>query len=77
MNGRVLTDSEQQFYTYCLNERAAVEFAKHITLPENASHELIENCVALILLRAKEAVSGRVDVEYIGGCRRDHLRREQ
>jgi len=77
MVGRVLTNTEQQFFNFCMDERQAIEFAKLVTLPENASHELIENCVALILLRAKEAVSGRTDVLYVGGQRRDHLRREQ
>jgi hypothetical protein len=71
MIGRVLSSTEQQFYNYCLNERQAVEFAKLVTLPENASHELIENCVALLLLHAKEAVSGRGEIEYIGGRRCD------
>ena len=69
--GRVLNDCEQQFFNYLGSERQAIEFAKHITLPENAPHELIENCVALILLRAKEAVSGRTEIVYVTGQRRD------
>ncbi len=77
MIGRVLSSTEQQFFNYLMNERQAIEFAKLVTLPNNASYEMIENVVAMILLRAKESVSGRTDVEYIGGERRDHLRREQ
>jgi hypothetical protein len=71
MIGRLLTSTEQQFFAYCENERQAIEFAKHVTLPENASFELVENSVAMILLRAREAISGRTDIEYIGGQRRD------
>jgi hypothetical protein len=71
MIGRLLTSTEQQFFAYCENERQAIEFAKHVTLPENASFELVENSVAMILLCAREAISGRTDIEYIGGQRRD------
>jgi hypothetical protein len=71
MTGRVLTSTEQQFFAYCQNERQAIEFAKHVTLPENASFELVENSVAMILLRAKESIDGHTSVEYICGQRRD------
>jgi hypothetical protein len=71
MTGRILTRTEQQLYAYLENERQAIEMAKHITLPEHASYELIENSVAMILLRAKESIDGRTEVEYIGGQRRD------
>jgi hypothetical protein len=77
MTGRVLTNTEQQLYNYCMNERQAIEFAKYLTLPDHASFDLIENAVAFALVRAKEAVSGRTEIEYIGGQRRDHLRRNQ
>lgn len=72
--GRPLTRTEEQLYAYCMNERQAVEFAKFITLPENASFELIENSVAMLLVRVKEAADGRTEVEYVSGLRRDTLR---
>ena len=67
MIGRLLTSTEQQFFAYCENERQAIEFAKHVTLPENASFELVENSVAMILLRAKESRDGCTEVEYVSG----------
>lgn len=74
MTGRVLTDTEQQLLTYLDNEWQAVEFAKHITLPPNASYELIENSVTLLLVQVKEAADGPSRVEYICGHRRDRYR---
>ena len=71
MIGRLLTNTEQQFLAYCENERQAIEFAKHVTLPENAPFELVENSVAMILLRAKESIDGHTAVEYVCGQRRD------
>lgn len=72
--GRPLTRTEEQLYNYCMNERQAVEFAKFIMLPENASFELIENSVAMLLVRVKEAADGRTEIEYVSGQRRDTLR---
>ena len=72
--GRPLTRTEEQLYNYCMNERQAIEFAKYITLPENASFELIENSVAMLLVRVKEAADGHTEIEYVSGQRRDTLR---
>ncbi|MFZ0732189.1 MAG: hypothetical protein WAM79_07690 [Candidatus Sulfotelmatobacter sp.] len=72
--GRPLTRTEEQLYNYCMNERQAVQFAKFIMLPENASFELIENSVAMLLVRVKEAADGRTEIEYVSGQRRDTLR---
>ena len=72
--GRPLTRTEEQLYNYCMNERQAIEFAKYITLPENASFELIESSVAMLLVRVKEAADGRTEIEYVSGVRRDILR---
>lgn len=77
MIGRTLTRTEIQLFAYCENERQAIEFAKHLTLPDNASYELIENSVAMLLVQVKEAADGHTDVQYISGQRRDHLRRKQ
>jgi len=77
MIGRVLSSTEQQFFNYCMNERQAVEFAKLVDLPPNASYELIENTVIMLLVKVKEAADGPSQIEIIGGHRRDHLRREQ
>ena len=77
MIGKVLSSTEMQFYNFCMNERQAIEFAKLVTLPENASYEYIENVVAMILVRAKEATDGRTDVEYVCGQRRDRWRKTQ
>jgi hypothetical protein len=75
MTGRILTRTEQQLFNYLMDERQAVEMAKHLSLPPNASYELIENSVALMLVCAKEAADGyTVQVEYLGGIRRDTLR---
>lgn len=75
MTGRVFTDTEAQLFAYLENERQAVEMAKHITLPPNASFELIENSVMLLLCQVKEAADGEVcRVEYCGGQRLDTLR---
>jgi hypothetical protein len=74
-DARILSDTEEQLFAYLENERQAVEMAKHITLPKNASYELIENSVALLLVCAKESADGyTVQVEYLGGVRRDTLR---
>jgi len=72
--GRLLTRTEEQLYNFCMNERQAIEFAKYITLPENASFELIENSVAMLLVRVKEAADGQTEIEYLSGQRRDTLR---
>jgi hypothetical protein len=77
MRGSVLSSTEQQLFNYCQNERQAVELAKQVTLPDNASFQDIEHAVCFALLRAKESVSGCTDVEYVGGQRLDHLRRTQ
>lgn len=77
MTGRTLTPTEQQFYNYCGNERQACEFAKLVTLPENCSHEYIENVVMMILVCAKEAADGEsTRVEYVCGHRRDIWRKQ-
>ncbi len=76
MTGRILNDTEQQFFNYCEDERQAVAFAKLIELPKNCSHEYIENVVLMLLLKAKEAVGGSVDVEYVSGRRCDHWREQ-
>lgn len=72
--GRALTRTEIELFTFCENERQAIELAKQVTLPDNATFEEIENAVAFALVRAKESVDGRTKVEYIGGQRRDTLR---
>jgi hypothetical protein len=76
MIGRTLTRTEIQLFAYCDNERQAIELAKQITLPDDATFEEIENAVAFALVRTKESLHGHTDVEYIGGERRD-LRRLQ
>lgn len=76
MIGRVLSGTEQQLFNYCQNERQAVELAKQITLPDNASFEEIENAVAFALVRAKESIDGRAAIEYVGGERRDTWRKQ-
>jgi hypothetical protein len=77
MIGRVLSRTEEQLFTYLENEREAVEMAKHITLPDNASYELIENSVAMLLVKVKEAADGRVLIRYVDGQRRDIWRKPQ
>lgn len=74
MTGRVLTDTEAQLFNYLMDERQALAFAKLVSLPPNASYELIENTVILLLVKVKEARDGRVEVEVIHGMRRDTLR---
>lgn len=72
--GRPLTRTEEQLYNYCMDERQAIEFAKHITLPDNASYELIENSIIMLMVTVKEAADASPDIEYICGHRRDTLR---
>ena len=76
MIGRTLTRTEIQLFAYCENERQPIELAKQITLPDDATFEEIENAVAFALLRAKEAVDGHTAVEYVGGQRREHWRKQ-
>ncbi|MGC2475121.1 MAG: hypothetical protein WA485_12355 [Candidatus Sulfotelmatobacter sp.] len=78
VTGRALTSTEQQLFAYLGDERQAVEMAKHLTLPPHASYELIENSVAMLLVRVKEAADGgETKVQYVDGQRRDTLRRLQ
>jgi len=74
MMGRVLTSTELQLLTYCGSERKAIELAKYITLPPNASFELIENSVAFVLINALEHANGKIEIEYCHGERRDNRR---
>ena len=71
---RPLTRTEIQIFTWCGDERQAIALAKHVTLPDNATAQQIETAVTLALVRAKESVSRRAEVEYVGGIRRDTLR---
>jgi hypothetical protein len=73
---RVLTPTEIQLFAYTGNEREAVALAKIVLLPEHATYEQIETAVIEALVRAKENVSGKAQIEYITGQRRDLLRRE-
>lgn len=71
---RPLTRTEIQLFTFCGDERQAVALAKHVTLPDHATTQQIETAVTLALVRAKESLDGKAEVEYIGGIRRDTLR---
>lgn len=76
MIGRTLTRTEIQVFAYCENERQAIELAKQITLPDDATCEEIENAVAFALVRTKESADGRTEVEYVSGQRRDQWRKQ-
>jgi hypothetical protein len=71
MIGRVLSETEEQLLTYGMSERKAVELARYIVLPEHATHDLIENSIMFVLTNALQHADGRIEVEYVGGQRRD------
>ena len=73
-SSRVLTSVEQILSNYCGSEAQGVLLAKVVSLPENPSERELENAVILALVRAKEACSGPVQIEFLGGCRRDTVR---
>lgn len=47
-----------------------------ITLPDDATFDEIGNAVAFALVRAKESLDGRTEVEYVSGQRRDQWRKQ-
>jgi hypothetical protein len=64
---RVLTHTEIQLLSFCNDEREAVALAKIITLPANASYEMIEQAVTAALASVLEKAVGVSQIEYIGG----------
>lgn len=72
---RVLNGTEAQLFSYLGNEREAVALAKVISLPEHATYAQIETAVVMALVATKEKVSGPAHVEYLGGQRRDLIRK--
>jgi hypothetical protein len=75
--GRPLTRTEILLFTWLDDERQAIALAKFVTLQDDATAEDVADAVMRALVAAKEAISGRAQVEYIGGERRDTLRRKQ
>lgn len=74
---RPLTKTELLLFTWLEDERQAIALAKFVTLQDDATAEDVADAVCRGLVAAKEAISGRAQVEYLGGERRDTLRRKQ
>jgi hypothetical protein len=71
---RSLTSTETLLLKCCDNERQAIALAPHVSLPDNATKQQIQDAVILALVKAKEAVQGTAEIEFISGQRRDLLR---
>jgi hypothetical protein len=67
---RVLTSTEIQLFSYCGEERAAIALARLVTLPDNASYDMIEQAVIKGLAAMKQCADSEPSVEIIYAQRR-------
>ena len=65
--GRVLTRTEQLFFSWTRDEREAVALAKVCTLPANATYQQIETAAIRCFCSALEHAGLEDSVEYVGG----------
>lgn len=69
---RVLTLTEIQLFSCCGEERVATALARLVTLPDNASYDMIEQAVIQGLVAMKLGEGGDPSVEVIHAGRRDN-----
>jgi hypothetical protein len=71
---RVLTRTEIQLFSCCGEERAAIALARLVTLPEDASYDMIEQAVIQGLEAMKLSAGGDPSVEVTHAERCDNRR---
>jgi hypothetical protein len=71
---RVLTLTEIQLFSCCGEERVATALAKLVTLPHDASYDMIEQAVIQGLVAMKASAGGDPSVEVIHAARRGNRR---
>jgi hypothetical protein len=71
---RPLTAIETRLIQWGLSEREAVALAPRMELSADATDAQITLAVTCAMVEAKEAATGRAEVLYLGGIRRDTLR---
>jgi hypothetical protein len=71
----VLSTTAHRLIRYGIVEGQAYALAQTCTLSADASDDVVEDIVLRALVRAKEFASGRARVQYLGGQRRDLLRK--
>ena len=72
--GEVFTVTAQRLVRYGCTETQAYSLAQLIRLERETSDAAVEKAVINALVKAKTAVDGVTEVEYVGGQRRDTLR---
>ena len=71
---RVLTRTEIQLFSCCGEERVATALARFVTLPDDASYDMIEQAVIQGLVAMKLSADGDPSVEVIHAEARDNRR---
>ena len=71
---RVLTLTEIQLFSCCGEERVATALARFVTLPDDASYDMIEQAVIQGLVAMKLTADGDPSVEVVHAERRDNRR---
>jgi len=71
---RVLTRTEIQLFSCCGEERAAIALARLVTLPDDASYDMIEQAVIQGLLAMKQRPNSEPSVEVVHAGWRDKRR---
>jgi len=71
---RMLTSTEIQLFSCCGEERVAVALARLVTLPDDASYDMIEQAVIKGLAAMKMSAGDDPRVEVIYAGRRDSRR---
>jgi hypothetical protein len=71
---RVLTRTEIQLFSCCGEERVATALARLVTLPDDASYDMIEQAVIQGLVAMKLSEGGDPSVEVIHAEPRDNRR---
>ena len=71
---RVLTRTEIQLFSCCGEERVATALARLVTLPDDASYDMIEQAVIQGLVAMKLSADGDPSVEVIHAERRGNRR---
>ena len=71
---RVLTLTEIQLFSYCGEERVAVALARLVTLPDDASYDMIEQAVIKGLAAMRQSADSEPSIEVFHAEQRDHCR---
>jgi len=74
--GTVCSETEHRLIRWGMTEREATALARHTSLTAQSSDDECMEAVCMTLVRAKVAVDGVAEIEYISGQRRDTLRLE-